>query len=65
MFSPVPYFNRQLTDPVSINGVIFPADTMVDIMPWVLHHNPAVWKNPSVSLEMSSALLNRGHVLFE
>ena len=49
VFTPVPFVNRQLAEPVIIEGVSFPAGTRVDISPHCLHHNPAVWKDHSVS----------------
>lgn len=45
MFSPVPAVNRRLAEPVTIEGVTFPAETVIDILPYSLHHNPAVWEN--------------------
>ena len=49
MFTPVPFHNRVLSKPVTIEGVTFPAGTRVDISPHCLHHNPAVWENHNVS----------------
>ena len=49
LYTPVPFVNRQLAEPVVIEGVSFPAGTRVDISPHCLHHNPAVWKDHGVS----------------
>ena len=45
MYTPVPGVNRRLTEPVTIEGVTFPADTVVDVVQYCCHHNPAVWEN--------------------
>lgn len=44
--TPLAFFNRRLSAPVTIEGVTFPAGTLVDILPWCLHHHPDVWENP-------------------
>ena len=45
MYTPVPGVNRRLTEPVTIEGVTFPAETVVDVVQYCCHHNPAAWEN--------------------
>ena len=48
MYTPVPAVTRKLDEPVSVDGINFPSGTVVDINPYLLHHNPAVWENDMV-----------------
>ncbi|XP_076452062.1 cytochrome P450 4F12-like isoform X4 [Babylonia areolata] len=43
---PVPFIQRQLTKPVTIEGVMLPVGTFCTIHLQNLHHNPVVWKDP-------------------
>ena len=52
MFTPVPSHNRRLSEPITIDGVTFPAETVVDILPWCLHHHPDVWENHMVYIDL-------------
>ena len=45
MFSPVPGVARRLAKPLTIDGVIFPPGTIIEVDTVCLHHNPAVWEN--------------------
>ena len=45
MYTPVPGVNRRLAEPLIIEGVTFPVDTVIDIVPDCVHHNPVVWEN--------------------
>ena len=45
---PVPVFNRQLKEQVVFEGVSIPANTIVDVSPYCLHHHPDVWDKPHV-----------------
>ena len=51
MIPPVPGHDRVLAEPVTIDGVTFPAKTGVQVSSWCLHHNPAVWENHNVRHE--------------
>ena len=46
MYTPVPVIARDLTEPIAIDGVTFPADTEIDVSLYNIHHNPDVWENP-------------------
>ena len=45
MLSPVSGTGKRLAKPMIIEGVEFPAGTMIEINADCLHHNPAVWEN--------------------
>ena len=49
MTPPVPAVNRTLKEPVTVEGVTFPAETIVDIVTYCMHHHPDVWENHNVS----------------
>ena len=57
-YSPVPAFNRRLSEPLSIGGATFPPETVVDILPSCLHHNPAVWDHHNVSTVLALKLIS-------
>lgn len=48
MYTPVPAVVRLLKEPVTIEGVLFPVGTVIDVHPHLMHHNPAVWENHTV-----------------
>ncbi|KAL8624346.1 hypothetical protein ACOMHN_044777 [Nucella lapillus] len=43
---PVPFIQRQLTKPSTIDGVTLPEGTFCTIHLLNLHHNPTIWKDP-------------------
>ena len=49
MYPPVAAYDRRLSKPITIDGVIFPAKTLVAVVTWCVHHNPSVWENHNVS----------------
>ena len=48
MYTPVPAISRQLLEPAVVDGIDFPAGTVVDINPHLMHHNPSVWEDHMV-----------------
>ena len=47
LYPSVPFFGRELTEDVVLEGVAIPAGTIVDIQVSVLHRDPANWENPN------------------
>ncbi|XP_076444452.1 cytochrome P450 4F12-like [Babylonia areolata] len=45
---PVPGVARHLTEPLTVEGVTLPVDTVCSISIQNLHHNPTVWPDPYV-----------------
>ncbi|KAK6189675.1 hypothetical protein SNE40_001678 [Patella caerulea] len=45
-FSPVPTISRQVKDPMVIDNVTIPKDTIIDIHMVHIHHNPNIWSDP-------------------
>lgn len=43
---PVPFIQRKLTQPTTVDGVTFPVGTQCTIQILNLHHNPQVWNDP-------------------
>ena len=43
LHSTVPLVGRELSKPLDIDGVTFPAGTVVGLGLYALHHNPHVW----------------------
>lgn len=43
MYSPVPAVNRQLVEPLIVDGRTFPVGTVIEIHPYLVHHHPDVW----------------------
>ncbi|XP_048238893.1 leukotriene-B4 omega-hydroxylase 3-like isoform X1 [Haliotis rufescens] len=43
---PVPFIQRQLTQPTTIDGTTLPKDTVCTVHLLNLHHNPEVWEDP-------------------
>ena len=46
---PVPIIQRLVTKDTQIDGHTIPANTMLEINLYLLHHNPDIWENPYVS----------------
>ncbi|KAK6184296.1 hypothetical protein SNE40_006795 [Patella caerulea] len=45
-YSPVPAISRQVKDPMVIDNVKIPKDTIIDINMVLIHHNPNIWPDP-------------------
>nr|ACD75837.1 cytochrome P450 family 4 [Cyphoma gibbosum] len=45
-YSTVPLIQREITEPLNLDGHIIPAGTFIAIEIWCLHHNPTVWDRP-------------------
>ena len=43
MHTPVPGISRELSKPVTIDGITFPKYSRFSISIYALHHNPHVW----------------------
>ena len=48
MFCPIPSMSRQFAEPLTLDGVILPVGTEIEISQYNLHHNPAVWENHEI-----------------
>ena len=48
LHSPVPMIQRITTKELEIEGYHIPANVMVDINLYALHHRPEVWEEPYV-----------------
>ena len=47
---PVPFIQRELTQDTEIDGCIAPAGTVINIIIYNIHHNPAIWEDSLVSV---------------
>ncbi|XP_076107037.1 ultra-long-chain fatty acid omega-hydroxylase-like isoform X1 [Mytilus galloprovincialis] len=45
LHTPVPFIQRELTEPMELDGHEAPAGTQISIMLYNCHHNPLVWPN--------------------
>ena len=45
---PVPFIQRELTQDTEIDGCIAPAGTVINIIIYNIHHNPAIWEDSLV-----------------
>jgi cytochrome P450 len=43
LHAPVPFIQRQIKSPITIDGKTFPAGTMMNTSLFALNHNPTVW----------------------
>uniref|UniRef100_A0A146MH95 Cytochrome P450 4C1 n=2 Tax=Lygus hesperus TaxID=30085 RepID=A0A146MH95_LYGHE len=49
LYPPVPFWSRMLGEDLKLtNGMILPAETVVDVMPHIIHRNPMYYPNPDV-----------------
>ena len=48
---PVPFIQRELTQDTEIDGCIAPAGTVINVIIYNIHHNPAIWEDSLVSVE--------------
>ncbi|KAF6203038.1 hypothetical protein GE061_003451 [Apolygus lucorum] len=49
LYPSVPFWSRMISEDLKLpNGMIVPADTVVDIMPHIIHRNPMYYPNPNV-----------------
>lgn len=48
MYTPVPAITRKLAEPVTVEGVTFPAGSVIDLHPHLMHHNPSVWEDHAI-----------------
>jgi cytochrome P450 len=46
LYPSVPMLGRRLTEDTEIGGIVMPRGTVVNVIPFVLHRNPAVWDRP-------------------
>lgn len=46
LHSPVPSVGRQLTEPLTLEGITFPQGTFCFLNLISIHHNPTVWEDP-------------------
>ncbi len=54
LYPPVPNISRQITQPITIEGVILQPGTVTDMNIYQIHHNPLIWgKDHNVSLIVS------------
>ncbi len=56
LHSPVPIIQRELTKDMTFDGVTVPPGCHVDVSIYCVHHNPTVWNDPMVSLDLSNAI---------
>merc|ERR1711894_182975 len=46
MYPSVPMFGRSLSEDVEINGHLISEGTLTTVMPYAIHHDPEVYKDP-------------------
>lgn len=46
IYSPVPFIERQLTREVTNNGVTYPSETIITLVPFAMHRNPEIFPDP-------------------
>lgn len=46
LYPPVYMFGRQTIEPVEVGGVSLPADTVILLSPYTLHHTASIWPDP-------------------
>ena len=50
MYSPVPVTGREVKEPLTIAGRTFMPGDQVNIIPYLVHHNPDIWDNHMVCI---------------
>ncbi|XP_052809276.1 cytochrome P450 4A2-like [Mya arenaria] len=45
-YTPVPVISRKSPNTIVLDGLEIPPGSRVDVHIYVMHHNPAIWKNP-------------------
>lgn len=52
LHSPVSIIQRQIVNEITIDGVTLPPQSVIDIHIYNLHHNPVVWEDPMVRMQL-------------
>ncbi|XP_052809277.1 cytochrome P450 4A2-like [Mya arenaria] len=45
-YTPVPVISRKSPNTIVLDGLEIPPGSRVDVPIYIMHHNPAIWKNP-------------------
>ena len=46
LYPPVPLIARKIQEPLEIHGHAIPKGVDIMVVPWIIHHNAKLWKEP-------------------